>query len=199
MSVLTIAGSPAPGDTGRGAGTPSVVLTVPGLHGSGPEHWQSHWERARPALRRVEQPDWEVPDIDRWAASIAAHLAPGGPPAILVAHSFGCLAAVRFAWQHPGRVRAALLVAPANPGRFDATEALPLQALPFPAILVASRNDPWLSFPKALFWATMWRTQLFDLGYAGHINAESGYGPWPEGLGLLNRVSQLRPPARRAA
>lgn len=45
----------------------------------------------------------------------------------------------------------------------------------------------------------MWRTQLFDLGYAGHINAESGYGPWPEGLGLLNRVSALRPPARRAA
>jgi predicted alpha/beta hydrolase family esterase len=38
------------------------VLILPGLGNSGPDHWQSHWERGDAACRRVEQDDWDAPD-----------------------------------------------------------------------------------------------------------------------------------------
>ncbi|MEB0164938.1 alpha/beta hydrolase, partial [Glaciimonas sp. CA11.2] len=31
------------------------VLIVPGLNNSGPQHWQSRWERLYPAFERIEQ------------------------------------------------------------------------------------------------------------------------------------------------
>lgn len=34
------------------------ILIVPGLFDSGPDHWQSHWQRALPTAERVEQSDW---------------------------------------------------------------------------------------------------------------------------------------------
>ncbi|MBE3032888.1 MAG: serine hydrolase family protein, partial [Actinobacteria bacterium] len=81
----------------------AVILTVPGLHGSGPGHWQTRWEQRFPAWRRVEQADWSTPDLPRWSArvgeAVRAALAERPPtrskrPVILVAHSFGCLASL---------------------------------------------------------------------------------------------------------
>lgn len=40
------------------------VLIVPGLGGSGPEHWQSIWQVRNPNYRRVEQQDWDEPDLE---------------------------------------------------------------------------------------------------------------------------------------
>jgi hypothetical protein len=39
-------------------------------------------------------------------------------------------------------------------------------------------------------------SRLVNLGLAGHINVESGFGPWPEGEALLAelRADALRPP-----
>ncbi|MDF6676684.1 alpha/beta hydrolase, partial [Escherichia coli] len=48
----------------------AVILTVPGLHGSGPGHWQTRWEQRFPAWRRVEQTDWSTPDLPRWSARV---------------------------------------------------------------------------------------------------------------------------------
>jgi len=31
------------------------VLVAPGLHNSGPDHWQSRWQRLYPRFERVEQ------------------------------------------------------------------------------------------------------------------------------------------------
>lgn len=39
----------------------SPVLIIPGWGDSGPTHWQTLWERANPAFRRVVQRDWEYP------------------------------------------------------------------------------------------------------------------------------------------
>ena len=39
------------------------VLIHPGLNGSGPDHWHSHWEQAFPDFVRVQQADWDHPVI----------------------------------------------------------------------------------------------------------------------------------------
>jgi hypothetical protein len=74
---------------------------------------------------------------------------------------------------------AALLVAPADPGKFGLGESLPKQPLPRPATVVASSNDTWMPLAEASRWARRWGCPLINLGAAGHINAESGHGPLP--------------------
>jgi predicted alpha/beta hydrolase family esterase len=44
------------------------VLIHPGLNGSGPDHWHSHWEQAFPDFVRVQQADWGHPVYDAWAS-----------------------------------------------------------------------------------------------------------------------------------
>ena len=78
------------------------VLILPGLHNSGPSHWQSLWLEAHPEYTRVVQEDWreganrnlgasdrrgnaaDVADagINLWLASAAD----GSGPVLLQAH-----------------------------------------------------------------------------------------------------------------
>ena len=53
--------------------------------------------------------------------------------------------------------------------------------LPFPSMTVASRNDPFSAYEVTEDIAAAWGSLLLDAGEAGHINSDSGYGPWPEG------------------
>lgn len=170
------------------------ILTVPGLHGSGPGHWQSRWEQRFPDWQRVEQHDWSRPSLPLWAERVsesimrAQRVAPRG--AILVAHSFGCLATLRQAALDPEGIAGAVLVAPADPDKFGVAGLLPAYRLPFPSILVASRNDPWMQQRTAFSWGTLWGSELHDAGMLGHINADSGLDQWPEGLALLDTLIQ---------
>jgi len=93
-------------------------------------------------------------------------------------------------------IRGALLVAPADTDRRPFFDGVPLQPLPFPSILIASENDPHLELERARLFARQWGSRLVNLGLAGHINVESGFGPWPEGEALLAelRADALRPP-----
>lgn len=160
---------------------PPGLLIVPGLHDSGPAHWQTWLEKGTAHALRVRQHRWDEPDLDRWSARIDATLAHAAPATwVAVAHSFGVLALVHHLAQRPDSpVAAALLVAPADPARFCVAEAMPSRELPCRATLVASQNDPWLSMAEARRWARRWGCPLVDLGAAGHINAESGYGTFP--------------------
>ena len=65
---------------------------------------------------------------------------------------------------------------------------MPLQPLPFPSIVVASRDDRYVTMARAREFATAWGSELVDLGDAGHINSASGLGGWPAGYGLLQRL-----------
>jgi predicted alpha/beta hydrolase family esterase len=161
------------------------VLVVPGLGGSGERHWQSLWQRRYTDFRRVQQSDWHTPDLDRWARSIVEAALQLDEPALVIAHSFGCLATVRAEIFQSGLIAGALLVAPADPARFNA-EAKLQTLLQFPTSMIASRNDPWIALSSARRWAARWGSDFIDLGEAGHINADSGFGEWPSGLDHLD-------------
>jgi predicted alpha/beta hydrolase family esterase len=172
------------------------VLVVPGLSGSGPEHWQTRWERCHPRHERVEQRDWDRPDPDAWLATLEARIAAAGEPVALVAHSLGCALVAHLARHAPQLpVRAALLVAPADvdspahtPPETRCFAPLPLAPLPFPATVVASRNDPYVAFDRARALAAAWGADFVDAGAVGHINAASGLGDWAAGRACLDRL-----------
>src|SRR6185503_6503186 len=94
---------------------PLRLLILPGLGGSGPGHWQTRWEARDPACARVEQRDWDRPELAAWLAAVDDALERVDGRVVLVAHSLGCVlvahGARRPAWS---RVAAALLVAPAD-------------------------------------------------------------------------------------
>jgi len=87
-------------------------------------------------------------------------------------------------------IAGALLVAPADPACFEIDLRLLDRRLSMPTTLVGSTNDPWLKFTKAGALASRWGSRFHGLGEAGHINAESGHGAWPDGLGLLRDVAE---------
>src|SRR5688572_24684193 len=102
-------------------------------------------QRRLPNASRVIQLDWETPNLLAWSGAVndAADAAKGR--VWIIAHSFGCLAAVHAAPWTKADIAGALLVAPADPAKFDVTFALPRTALPFRTILVGSENDHWMS------------------------------------------------------
>jgi len=175
-----------------------TILTVPGLGGSGAAHWQTLWERERPDASRIDLGMWDTPHRNTWVAKIDQAVATARAPVILVAHSLGCQAVAWWAQLSPQPygwpVAGALLVAPADVDRADAPATIagfapaPKTVLPFPSILVSSEDDPWITAERAHSLAVDWGSHFVDVGSAGHINAASGLGRWPEGLELLDRV-----------
>ena len=73
-----------------------------------------------------------------------------------------------------------------------AFKAIPRDPLPFPSIFVASSNDPFSTMEQSADLSLAWGSDLVEAGDAGHINAASGHGPWPEGLmrfaGFLSKL-----------
>ncbi len=166
------------------------ILIVPGLTGSGPEHWQTRWEQKLSTARRVEQEDWDSPDLATWTGQLVRDVSAATRPVILVAHSCGVPTVVHAAARFPdGLVRGAYLVGLPDVEREDLPEAirrafapLPRAPLPFPSLLVASRDDPYCTYERAEDFSYAWGAALVDAGMSGHLNTASGHGPWPEGL-----------------
>jgi predicted alpha/beta hydrolase family esterase len=175
-----------------------TILTVPGLGGSGPSHWQSLWESARPDTVRVELGMWNTPHRNAWVTKLDEAIRAAQAPVVLAAHSLGCLAVAWWAeltrQPYGWPVAGALLVAPADVDRPGAQADLkafgpsPTKPLPFPSILVASCDDPWIGPDRAHSLAVAWGSHFVDAGAQGHLNAASGIGWWAEGQELLNRV-----------
>lgn len=174
------------------------ILILPGHRDSGPDHWQSRWEAKLSSARRVQQADWVNAEPEAWSAAVKEAVARSEKPVVLVAHSLGVLSAVHAAPDFTKRIAGAFLVAPTNVERENLTPGISRRfrpsrdPLPFPSLLVASRNDPFCDFEVAADLANAWGSDLVDAGEVGHINVESGHGPWPEGLlrfaGFLKRL-----------
>jgi hypothetical protein len=166
------------------------ILIVPGWSGSGPDHWQSRWEAKLKTARRVEQEDWYKPAREAWAERIVAAVRAATRPVVLVGHSAGC-SAIAHAAGHlkAGEVAGGFLVAPASetakraiPGMEAEFTAHRREQLPFPAVVIGSANDPYCPIEEARALAEAWGASFVDAGESGHINSESGHGPWPDGL-----------------
>lgn len=168
----------------------ATTLLVPGLDGGGEGHWLSWFEATIPDARRVTQPDLENMDLSAWSAAVRWHIHRCDDPAWIVAHGFGCLAAVRAAFDCADRITGALLVAPFDPDNLRLAWLLPEEPLGFPAVIVASSNNPHMRLSKAAFWAGYWSCEFVNAGRLGGIDQASGYGPWPEGLALFEELQR---------
>jgi predicted alpha/beta hydrolase family esterase len=164
------------------------LVLVPGLYDSGPEHWQSLWQARHSFFLRVTQRNWNNPDIELWISAIRRLLATRKRPAILIGHSYGALASCCIADDGLHDIAGLLLVAPAEPAKFEVEDRVPERNLGVPCMVVASHNDPVMRYRRAIHWSTVWGGDLIDLGEAGHINCEAGFGPWPYGLELLKSL-----------
>ena len=168
------------------------VLTLAGIWNSGPTHWQTHWEKKHPGWKRVAHRDWNNPACGEWVGELDAAIAASEGPPILVAHSLSC--SMLSQWAQSGsdlKIAGAFIVAPADPeGAVFPAEAsgfgpMPMATLPFPSIVVASSNDEYVSLERARQFAQAWGSRFVEIGAAGHVNGDSGYGEWPEGERML--------------
>lgn len=173
------------------------ILIHPGWSDSGPTHWQTLW-CAKPNTTRVVQKDWIKVELEDWLATLDRYIDAAKAPVILVAHSLSTILVAHWAARHPSsKVRAALLVAPTDverrvtcPPETWGFAPIPRQRLPFRSIVVGSADDPYTDATVAESLARSWGSEFVNIGQAGHINTTAGYGLWPEGEDLLERLIQ---------
>jgi len=169
-----------------------LVFILPGLWNSGPQHWQTQWQARHPEWKRVLQRDWATPDRAEWVETLRLNVAACRRPPVLVAHSLGCALVAHWACAaNRGAIAGAFLVAPSDvdapsyPPGTTGFMPMPMHRLHFPSRVVASRNDPYCSVARAAAFGSAWGSDIAWVGEAGHINADTGFGPWPEGERML--------------
>ena len=175
-----------------------MVLIVPGLNNSGPDHWQTLWEQRRDDCQRVDLGLWDMPHRNTWVNKLNHAILAADRPVILAAHSLGCLTVAWWAQLErsgiASKVRGALLVAPPevdqrlDDPRVASFAPIPREPLPFPAILIGSHNDHYMGYRAVVKLARQWGAAFADAGRVGHINADSGLGEWPFGQFLLEQL-----------
>ena len=181
----------------------ATVLFVPGLRDYVEDHWQTHAARALPGS--VTVPPLTADRLSRAArvAALDSAINAIAGDVILAAHSAGCLMVAHWATAPTRAILGAILVTPADvehplPAGYPALEDLrangwlpiPRQALPFPTLVVASRNDPLAKYERIAGMARDWGARLHDAGEVGHLNPPSGFGPWPDALRLIGEMER---------
>jgi len=152
-----------------------------------------------PRCSRVVQADWDHPDRELWLQGLRRAIDAADGPAIVVAHSLACALVAHAAPRWPALIarnlRAALLVAPADvdspahtPPETRGFGPMPRARLPFPATVIASDDDPYVSIDRARGFAAAWGATFVAAGAVGHINAASGLGDWPAGRRALDAL-----------
>ncbi|MBV1706911.1 MAG: alpha/beta hydrolase [Hyphomicrobiales bacterium] len=164
------------------------IILVPGEGEAGANHWLSRWQTRLATARRLQP-------LAHGASALAHDVAAlrkavqeeGALPVVLVCHAAGCHVALHAVHDFPqGRVRGAFLVAPplvhGPQARAAGMPPVPHGQLPFPSVLVASRNDPAADYARSEALAGALGASFVDAGEAGGLDDASGFGPWPEGL-----------------
>ena len=175
-------------------------LTVPGLASSGPQHWQTIWERQYPAIfSRVQQENWDWPVREDWVNQLQKQIKELTEPTVLIGHSLGCITIAHWAQQFKSEyIKGALLVAPADA---DISKRLsfvigftpiPIKPIDFKTVVVASTNDIYATIGRSRTFAQSWGSDFVNVGKKGHINAVSGLEDWKEGKALLEALSGFK-------
>ena len=171
----------------------TTYVFIAGVGNSGPEHWQAVWHGRTDNGVWVEHSSWDDPVRDLWVKDLDDTLRAIDGPKVLIAHSLGCTVVTEWAAEHrDDTVTGAFLVAvpdvhgpnfPASALGFDSPRH---SRLPFPAVVVASEDDPYGSAKHSAVVAEALGARLVNVGHRGHINAGSGLGDWPEGWSILS-------------
>lgn len=170
-------------------------VIIPGINGSGVEHWQTLWQdKWEISASRISPASWDAPDLADWCHAIEQATRQCHPSeVVLVAHSLGCLAAARWLLRQRPGIRGAFLVAPPDAAgpHFPAAAAPSFTAiktapLTVPALVVGSDDDPYCAPDAARKLAAQWNAGCLSVGMAGHINEASGLGAWESGQSLLS-------------
>ncbi len=170
----------------------SPIIILPGIGDSGPAHWQSLWQAQDTTMRRFAPGDWDAPDLSDWIAALDRAVAEADAPPLLVAHSLACLLVAHWATRPHAPVAGVFLVAvpdawgPMFPAEAASFANAPLGRLPFPALVVASGDDPYAWTAYSLGTAKAWGAEWVLAGDLGHINGASGIGDWLQGRALLD-------------
>ena len=174
-----------------------MYINIPGLHNSGEDHWQTHFENENPSkFIRIEQENWDEPECRTWIDKLEddlRHL--DYSKLILIGHSIGCMTIVKWFEKYGHIIKGALLVAPTDaeqpnfPSYISGFTPIPMKKLCFNSIVVASTNDHVTSLHRAEQFATAWGSELIVIKDAGHIEPKSGFGKWDEGFELLDKFA----------
>ncbi|MEG0921261.1 MAG: alpha/beta hydrolase [Comamonas sp.] len=184
--------------------TPPTVLIVPGLRDHVEAHWQTLLAKELPNAVTVPPLEQDKLSCQARLNAIDRALAAIEGPVLIVAHSAGCMMVAHWAQRSTRPIMGALLAAPADvetqmPAGYPTKDQLaangwapiPRTRLPFPSILAASSNDPLTQLDRARRFAADWGSQLVELGPVGHLNPNSGHGPWPQAQTLVDDVLRL--------
>jgi len=154
------------------------IYFVPGFSADDPDHWMNRWQSRLSTGKRIAADSDEVASL---ASAIGAALADGGQrPVVLVGHGAGVFAISHAARASDvSRVRGAFLVNPSTAWNVPAPSRAPL---PFPSLVVVSRDDPYANYEEMQDFGLDWGAHIVDAGALGRIDSASGHGPWPEGL-----------------
>jgi len=182
-----------------------MIVIVHGYDGSGPGHWQ-HWLAAELTERRESHAFPELsaplaPDCDTWVAELAAIVDASTTNVTFVCHSLGCWAVDHLlARRGASKIDAALLVAPPSPySLFEPIQNfLPpprsrdaWSAIAGKSLVLGSDDDEYASDDEFVELANRLGLRHEILPGAGHINAASGFGPFPRVLDWLRDVGAV--------
>jgi predicted alpha/beta hydrolase family esterase len=186
-----------------------VTLLLPDLDCEGSGYWQEHWAATRIDCHGVGIGPAGSPDrnccvsrLDRACRGIDA-------PLILVGHGLGALTIAAWAGLMSGEgeagIAGAVLIAPSDPladgadPRLQSFAPLPQTIFSFPALVVASDDDPAIVPDRAFSLARQWGAGFARFGACGHFGPRDGLGWWPEGEALLDRFIELVEPGQDRA
>jgi predicted alpha/beta hydrolase family esterase len=161
-----------------------------------PEHWQ-HWlaaelEVAGAQVVYPQLPKPDAPSLEEWLSRLDQHLAElTGPERTVIGHSLGAILWLQHAVRavRPGPADRALLVSPPGPeppapeiaAFFDLElDGAAVAAAAGRTEVVCSDDDPYSRAGAEEGYAKPLGLVCRVIPGAGHINPDSGYGPWPE-------------------
>lgn len=171
------------------------VLLLAGWGGSDFPHWQS-WLAGEIAkdygtVSFLKFSDFEFPNFAIWKKELLTHLKDFKPD-IVICHSLA-----NTLWFHLcnansiTKVEKLYLVAPPSQ-TCDIAEIesffpldMPKNAYADKTLLITSTNDPYMSMDEAKKLQDSLEVEMIVLKNAGHINAGSGYGEWPQILQMI--------------
>ncbi|HOY11551.1 MAG TPA: alpha/beta hydrolase [Saprospiraceae bacterium] len=176
------------------------LIIVAGLNNSGPDHWQNFWQNHFPETIKVEQIEWDFPQLTDWLNQMNQTISSTdrSQPYILVGHSLGCVLCAHWLAQNDYRnVVGAMLVAPADvdselhtPDYIWNFSPIPKVQFSIPTVVVASENDPYMTIERSKELANSWGSEFYNFGPLGHINSDCKLGLWPEGQAVLEALKR---------